>query len=185
MSLMRLRFVRKGTATTYLSGISYNTRIGNGVDANGYANLPLRAGATRYYVGNGGSDAADGLTHATRLATVDAGLAKVVQNNGDQVVVAEGSTFATKFPYINNKHGFSRLYPTVIQSYNPSFPTDETRMGRATGSNRPSFTADMSGGWTILGAATSPMQNLVIRGFDINPGNVAGFERPFAARHPD
>jgi hypothetical protein len=174
MSLMRLRFVRKGTATTYLSGISYNTRIGNGVDANGYANLPLRAGATRYYVGNGGSDAADGLTHATRLATVDAGLAKVVQNNGDQVVVAEGSTFATKFPYINNKHGFSRLYPTVIQSYNPSFPTDETRMGRATGSNRPSFTADMSGGWTILGAATSPMQNLVIRGFDINPGNVAG-----------
>jgi hypothetical protein len=159
---------------TYLSGITYDTRFGSGTDANGYANLPLRAGASRYYVKNGGSDANAGTNPTLPLATIEAALAKVTQNNGDQVCVAQGSTWSTVFPSVTNKHGFSLLYPTVIQSYDPADPTNEAKMGRATGTTRPVWTGSMAGGFLFIGAATSPMQNFAMRGIDINPGNTAG-----------
>jgi hypothetical protein len=155
---------------------TYDTTIGNGVDSAGFAALPLRAGANRYYVGAGGSDANAGTSHALRKATLAAAVALVADSNGDQVLVAQGSTFSEVIPNMNGKRGFSPLYPTVIQSYDPADPLNEAKYGRASGSNRPVVNTGASG--IDLGggggpAPTQPAGKFVIRGLDFNPGNVS------------
>jgi hypothetical protein len=137
------------------------------VDSNGFAALPLRGAAKRVFVGNGGNNANDGLTHANRKATLAAAAALITQGAGDQMLVAEGSTFAEKLPTMNARDGFSALYPTVYQSYDPAEPLNESRYGRATGGRPVIQVADY-----ITGSFASPAKYFAIRGFDVNPGNV-------------
>jgi hypothetical protein len=138
--------------------VVYDTSIGNGVDTAGFADLPLRSGAARYFVGNGGSDANTGLSHAQRFATLGKGGSLIVGGRGDQVLIAEGSTFTedwgtetATYPTLNGgnsystKGGFSPLYPTVIQSYDPTDSLNESKYGRAiAGGNSPVFTGHQS-----------------------------------------
>jgi hypothetical protein len=83
------------------------------------------------------------------------------------MLVAEGSTFAEKLPTMNSRDGFSALYPTVYQTYDPADPLNEAKYGRAT-ANRPVIqVADY-----ITGSSSSPARYLAIRGFKWNPGNI-------------
>src|SRR5437588_7270163 len=145
----------------------YDASVGNGVDADGFASLPLRSGAHRYYVRNGGSDAngcSSAQNPATPLATIAAGMACVTAGNGDQVLLAEGSTFKEVIPWLSYKGGFSAQYPTVISSYNPTDPTNESEIGRGDQRNaRPVLT---TGGGLVSGA---PFSYAAIVGLDFNP----------------
>jgi hypothetical protein len=92
----------------------------------------------------------------------------VTDLNGDQVLIAEGTSYAKNFSanFDNlNLRGFSALYPVVFQSYDPAAPLDETKYGRAT-ANRPLVGTDgsamnVNGGGCCPG---QPMGNVVFRG---------------------
>lgn len=150
---------------------SYDTSIGLSV-TNGFADLTKRAPARYIYVGNGGNDTNDGLTHATRRLTITgtSGAHSLVTNGqGDQILIAEGSTF-TDLLSANNAFrfstGFSAAYPLVVQSYDPADPTNAAKFGKAT-TNRPVLTA---ANHTIL---CDGVNNLVFRGIKFDAGNIA------------
>jgi hypothetical protein len=158
-----------GTAT-------YDTSIGAGVDANGFADLPLRSGAHRYFVNSSAGSDNNSCASAQSAATPKASLASAVgciaQGNGDQVLVAEGRTYAERLPVLYQKDGNSLLYPTVIESYDPADPLNEAKYGRAT-SGRPVFTGSNSNGSPFM--INTPAQSFIaVRGLDINPGNITG-----------
>jgi hypothetical protein len=138
--------------------VTYDTSIGNGVDALGFASLPLRVGATRYYVNSStGSDSNTG-TSSSPVKTLAKAISLVTGGNGDQVLIAEGTTYTedwgtgvATYPTLNGgsdfstKGGFSAVYPTVIQSYDPTDPTNEAKLGRGViRGNPPVFTANIT-----------------------------------------
>jgi len=160
------------TPTALSSTTTYDTSVGTVVDADGFASLPLRSGAHRYFVKNGGSDAngcSNAQNPATPLATIAAGMACVTAGNGDQVVLAEGSTFNEKLPWLSSKGGYSAQYPTVISSYNPADPTNESEIGR--GDQRGARPVLNPGGALVDGG---PVSYIAIKGLDFNPGNIPG-----------
>jgi hypothetical protein len=155
-----------GGAAADPSATVYDTTMGVAVDADGFTSLPLRSGATRYFVGNGGNDANDGLTHATRLATPTAGRNKLVSGRGDQLLLAEGSTFTDAVPQLQGKDGFSAAYPTVVSSYDPADPTNTAKYGRGDQRNARPVIIPTNG--MITSSLTS---YIALVGLDINPGN--------------
>jgi hypothetical protein len=139
----------------------------------GFADLPLRVGANRYFVnsstGNDANTCVQAKSAATPKATIGEGLKCVTDLTGDQVLVAEGTSYSgifAAFESFNGRRGFSALYPTVIQSYNPAASGDTTQYGRATGTNRPSI--DFGGADQISngggGHASEPAGKLALRG---------------------
>lgn len=150
---------------------AYDMSIGATVDSNGFASLPLRGGAHHYFVANGGSDArscATAESAATPLATLAAGVACVTAGNGDQVLLAEGSTFTEAMPWLGFKGGFSATYPTVVSSYDPADPTNAAKYGR--GDQRSARPVLNPGVALVNGGAVS---FIAIKGLDFNPGNIA------------
>lgn len=164
---------------TTTSTATYDASIGNGVDANGFADLPLRSGAHRYFVSSAtGSDSngcGAGQQAATPLKSIAAAMTCVQDGSGDQVLVAQGTRYSESLPNFNGRGGFSPLYPTVIESYDPSDPTNEAKYGRAASPNRPVISSAPLQYITSRGGAfTNSPKYIAIRGFDLNPGNVAG-----------
>jgi hypothetical protein len=159
--------------------VSYDASIGNGVDANGFANLPLRAGAHRYFVnsaaGSDGNGCGGAQQAATPLRSIAAAMVCVQDGNGDQVLVAQGTSYSESLPNFNGRGGFSPLYPTVVQSYDPLDPTNEAKYGRAASPNRPVISNSTLQYISSRGGLyTNSAKYFAIRGFDLNPGNVAG-----------
>jgi hypothetical protein len=167
------------TATTVSTGtVTYDASIGNGVDANGFADLPLMSGAHRYFVnsatGSDNNSCAAAQSPATPKKTAAAGFACATDGSGDQLLIAEGTTYAERLPSMAFRTGgYSLLYPFVIESYDPSDPLNEAKYGRASGSNRPVFTQPYASGspWIFGGTHQS---NIAVRGLDLNPGNMPG-----------
>ena len=151
---------------------TYDTAIGNGVDATGSAHLPLKSGARRLYVANGGSDASATPTNpATPLATPAGARALISQGTFEpyQVCLARGSSWAEGLPNLNERGGFSALYPAVWQDYDPADPTNESLMGRAT-TNRPIVNTGGNAQSLVNGAWDT--RYLAIRGLDWGQSNV-------------
>lgn len=175
-------------ATTAVAGaVAYDTAIGMGVDNDGFAMLPLRSGARRFFVRNGGNDAlncAQAQNPATPLATVGAGVACLTAGNGDQLLLGEGSTFKENIPLGGDAHGwlaafsgYSAAYPTVFSSYDPSDPLNEAKYGRG----------DQRGARPVLTRPSAQVgngtySNIAIRGLDFNPGNIAGVGLVFVGK---
>jgi hypothetical protein len=160
---------------------TYDTSVGNGVDGAGFADLPLHSGASRYFVnsatGSDGNSCAAAKSPSTPRATITAAAACVAKGAGDQLLVAQGPSYGD-FPNLTDMDGFSPVYPTVIESYDPADPTNESKYGRAAG-NRPVITK--TGQWfMMMGGGTSP-QYTAVRGFDFNPGNLSKQEINFLA----
>jgi hypothetical protein len=165
------------TAITAPAGsVVYDTSIGASVDTDGFAQLPLRSGGHRYFVSStGGSDSnscSAAQSPSTPLATVSAGMACIAGGNGDQVLLAEGSSFSDVLGAGNGptwlafKGGYSPQYPTVIESYNPADPLNESEYGRGDQRNaRPVFTGAHN---QLTNGTTS---YIVFKGLDFNPGN--------------
>jgi hypothetical protein len=163
--------------STSITAVTYDTSIGNGVDAAGFADLPLRLGAKRFYVnsstGSDGNGCGGAQSPSSPLATIKAAVACVVDGEGDQVMVAEGTRYPLGLAYIGDKGGYSPQYPFVIQSYDPADPTNEAKFGRASG-DRPVINntgSDSTSGGFIQGGTAR--QYRAIRGLEFNPGNVA------------
>jgi len=157
-------------ATTSTVTVEYDASVGLGVDAAGFANLPLRSGAKRFFVSSSSGNDANGCGSATApatpLRTLAAAAACITRGAGDQVLVAEGSVLSVGLPTLHYKGGFSAAYPTVIQSYDPADPLNEARYGRATsnrpnvmsagGNNQPAFADDGDSYFAIRGLAFGP-----------------------------
>jgi hypothetical protein len=180
---IRLKFLHKGLPASGGGGggppaaVIYDDTVGQGVDANGFANTPLRAGARYIFVGAGGNDANDGLTHPTRRVTIAAGRALIRDSFGDQLLIAEGGTYAEGMPNLQATRGFSAAYPTVIQTYDPADPTNTAKYGKAVHPNRPVLDTgdnvqDLVGGGG--GSPDKPPNNLIIRGLVWQPSVTAG-----------
>ena len=164
-------------ATPAISMSGYDASIGLGVDTNGFADLSLRAGAHRYFVSSAkGSDSnscSAAQSPATPMASGKAALACTTDGEGDQLLFAEGTSYATTIPSMAfRKGGYSLAYPFVFQSYDPADPLNEAKYGRATGNNRPVFTGNTAGTPWIFGG--TGQRFIAVRGFDINPGNIPG-----------
>jgi hypothetical protein len=147
------------------------------VDANGFADLPLRSGAHRYFVnssaGSDNNSCASAQSAATPKASLAAGRDCLASGAGDQLLVAEGTTYAERLPIMSLKGGFSLLYPSVIESYDPADPLNEAKYGRAT-SGRPVLTGAEPSGSPFINVANTPVGFVAVRGLDINPGNISG-----------
>jgi hypothetical protein len=167
--------------TTTTSTTVYDTSVGNGVDANGFADLPLRSGAHRYFVNSTTGSNANGCAAAqqpgTPMKSIAGAMACIQDNNGDQVLVAQGMSYAEYLPNFSGRSGFSALYPTVLESYDPADPLNETKYGRAVSPSRPVLTVQQSN--MVLGGGGASPSYIAIRGFDINPGNVTDSSIPF------
>ena len=151
--------------------VAYDTSIGTAVDADGFASLPLRAGARRYFVNSTtGSDAngcANGQQANTALRTISTAMACVQNNSGDQVLLAEGMSYGGGIGWLAFKQGASAAYPTVIQSYDPVDPGNEAKYGRG----------DQRSARPVLTSTQGQLSNgtysfIAIRGLDFNPGNI-------------
>lgn len=176
MSRLKLRIFGKGTPTpTPTPSVTYDTTMGSSVDANGFTTLPLRpTTAVRYFVGSGGNDSNTGLSHAQRFATLAKAVSLVAAGNGDQVLIAEGTTLAETLPKGGDPHswvaafpGFSATYPTVWSSYDPADPTNEAKIGMGhQRSARPKLTA-------LMGQAGGGGSYIAIKGLDFDTGSAA------------
>lgn len=159
-------------AATVTTGITYDTAIGNGVDANGFASLPLRAGAKAFYVNfSTGSDtysAAQAQNPATPLATMAKAQSYCTAGEGDKILVAQDTTTSANLPFAIS--GFSPQYPFTIESYDPADPTNQSKWGRATGTHRPVINTGATSVSFIVG--NQPIKYVAVRGIDFNPGNV-------------
>jgi hypothetical protein len=141
--------------------ITYDTSIGASVDTNGFTSLPLNSGGKYIFCGAGGNDANDGLTHATRVATALHASNLVTPGNGDQVLLAEGTTFTESMPWLAFIGGFDATHPTCFRSYDPADPTNTAKYGRGDQRNaRPIFTGTSS---AVCGG---PVSFLAIQGID-------------------
>ena len=153
-----------------VSGGIYDASVGTGVDADGFAQLPLRSGAHRYFVnsasGSDGNGCSNAQAPATPLKTIAVAMGCVQSGSGDQVLLAEGSSFNEQIPWVAQKQGYSAAYPTVIESYDPADPTNEAKYGRG----------DQRGARPVLTAKQAQVGNgtysyIAIKGLDFNPGN--------------
>jgi hypothetical protein len=130
-------------------------------------------GARRIYVrpstGDDTRGAALATATATPLASLSAAAGHVRKGLGDQVLMAEGETTAAGLPTMDGLDGYSQVYPTAFQTYDPADPTNEAKIGRAT-SGRPIINTGNNTQVLISGRTNY----VVIRGFDSNPGNVSG-----------
>ena len=161
--------------------VAYDTSIGTAVDADGFASLPLRAGARRYFVNSTTGSDANGCTNAQQAAkplkTINAAISCVQDGSGDQVLIAEGLSYNDVLPWVAFKGGNSAQYPTVIQSYDPADPLNEAKYGRG----------DQRSARPVLTAAQTQIANgvysfLVFRGLDFNPGNIPGVTLTFVGQ---
>jgi hypothetical protein len=172
--------------TTTAAPVVYDTSMGTGVDADGFAMLPLRSGAHRYFVSSSGSDGngcSNAQQAATPLKTITAALACVQNGAGDQVLLAEGSSFSDVLgagndpTWLASKQGYSAAYPMVIESYDPNDPLNEAKYGRGDQRNaRPVLTAKLN----QLGNGTYGY--IAIKGLEFNPGNVDGAQLLFVGK---
>lgn len=176
MNPFKLRFLRRGTPTptptpTPSVAATYDTSIGNGVGSDGFASLPLHSGAKYIYLNSSiGSDSNSGLTNALPVATTSKATTLVTAGAGDQILVAQGTTYSASITEFTGHSGLSAAYPTVMQSYDSADPTNTAKYGRATGSNRPVFTNSFHSPVFAHGA----INFIAFRGLDFNPGNVEG-----------
>ena len=167
--------------------VVYDASIGTGVDSSGFASLPLRSGAHRYFVSSASGSDANGCGGAQQAATplrsIAAAASCVQGGSGDQVLVAEGTRYSAGFPTMDGKDGYSAAYPMVIQSYDPADPLNEGKYGRATAGNRPVVNTGATGQQIV--SLNSPLNYVAIRGFDINPGNIDGAAVMFLGANND
>jgi len=152
----------------------YDTSVGIGVDSTGFANLPLRTGAHRYFVNSATGSDTNGCSGAQAptkpLKTINAAKACLVLGNGDQVLIAEGTTYAEGLTNLQAQMGYSAEYPTVIQSYDPADPANEAKYGHAGQGRRPVVNSG-GGAQQITCCGSNHNQFLAIRGLDFNPGD--------------
>ena len=152
--------------------VTYDTSIGNGVDAAGFADLPLRAGAHRYFVSSAAGSDSNSCSAATAptapKATIVAAIACVANGAGDQVLVAQGTSYSAALPNMTDKSGADPVHPTVIESYDPADALNEAKYGRASNGSRPVIAGGNS---NFAGGPGTSVQYLAIRGFELNSGN--------------
>lgn len=169
------------TTSTATTTVAYDTSMGTGVDVDGFAMLPLRSGAHQYFVnaasGSDGNGCLNAQQPGTPLKTITAAMACVQNGSGDQVLLAEGSSFNEAIPFLTAKSGYSAAYPTVIQSYDPNDPTNTAKYGRGDQRNaRPVLTAAQG----QVSNNIAPPSYVAIRGIDFNPGNISNASLQFA-----
>jgi len=161
-------------AGTSITAVTYDTSIGNGVDANGFADLPLRSGAKRFFVnsaaGSDGNSCSSAQSASAPKATLASAMSCLTSGQGDQILIAQGTSYTAGLNNISGFGGYSPMYPTVIQSYDPADPTNEAKYGRATGGARPVLNTGGTVQQNLLMGGGTSGKYFVVRGLEFNPG---------------
>jgi hypothetical protein len=150
----------------------YDASVGDGVDADGFARLPLHKGARRIWVNSAtGRDQNDGMSPTSPKASIAAGLALIPlasyqagpaeSGRGYQLMIAASTQYIEPHTFIRRQKGLSAQFPTVIQTYDPADPDNERKHGRG----RARVTAP---GFMIAGM-NAETQCLAIRGLEWRP----------------
>jgi len=150
--------------------VVYDTRIGQGADANGVPLLTKHPDARYVYWNPGHPSASDsnaGSDPAKPKQSLSAAWASLREGKGDWLLMAQGSTYAGGFGQLPNRSGLSAQYPTVVTTYDPANPT-VLRKGTVTLGTNPSEDQLLN----ILGASGARMvfENIV---FDKKTNSVA------------
>jgi hypothetical protein len=131
--------------------------------------LPLHTNSIVYRVGNGGSDSNNGLTHATRFATLAHAVSQMRQGFADRVLIAEGSVLNEPIPWLglSQRDGISATYLSVIGSYDPLDADNQAKWDKGHQRNaRPKLTQ------TAQITSGGGPRFFAIRGLDVDPGNI-------------
>jgi hypothetical protein len=99
----------------------------------------------------------------------------VTDGEGDQILIAQGTSYRAGLSSMEGKSGYSPMYPTVIESYDPADPTNQAKYGQATGNNRPVLNTGGTTTQMFVFGSVAP-KYLAVRGLDFNPGNVPDAE---------
>jgi hypothetical protein len=142
--------------------------------------------AKRFWVKPGtGSDSIDGIDAqnvATPLNSVAEALKFLTTGNGDQIMVAEGTTMTT-LPSFAGRSGFSAAYPTVVQTFDPADASNAAKYGRAYQRGAWAKVTDPNNSWTSTGI----LNYFALRGFEFGNGNLndqgMGFLAPSANQY--
>ncbi len=109
----------------------YDTRIGQGADANGVPVLSKHPDA-RYVYWNpahpSASDSNGGADPAKPKQSLSAAWAALRDGKGDWLLMAQGATYAEGFGALAPRNGLSAQYPIVVTTYDPSDPTNVAKM---------------------------------------------------------
>lgn len=176
--MSRFRLLRHLLATTGGGGgllsPTYDTRFGTATDANGWITFGLNGSNKRIWLDSvNGNDANNGLTAATAKATWAAATALWLGGgwvSGDQLMVAGGQsqtytdTGATTWAA---KGGISATYPTVVQSYDSTDPSNAAKYGALTGAKMPSLSISSSG-QTLVDLNANISSNFAVKGIEFN-----------------
>jgi hypothetical protein len=139
----------------------------------------------------GGNNANDGLSHATAVADIDTGSAKLFTGYqpGDRMLIAGENdrtyndfsaprTF-TEIP----TGGLSKAYPMLVQSYPPSDPDNQAKWGKLRGRDRPVINVNPAGGlpFTCI-YGWSPNHYFFLQALRYS-GSFDGATIPFSGQH--
>ncbi|MFL6775021.1 MAG: hypothetical protein ACJ8FN_01365, partial [Sphingomicrobium sp.] len=128
----------------------------------------------RYFVNSSIGSDANGCSSAEQpakpLKTIAAGKACLTLGSGDQLLIAEGTSYAEGLTNLQGQMGYSAEYPTVIQSYDPADPANEAKYGHAGQGRRPVVNTG-GNAQQISCCGSNPNNFLAIRGLDFNPGD--------------
>jgi hypothetical protein len=114
-------FVREGAAVR-------DARIGKGLTWDGRAILPLGPQNKRVWLDTQAASSTGKGTSAVTPFRNEAD-AYAAMRSGDQLMIATGSVLTQPFSQLESLPGLSAAYPTVVQSYDRTAPTNEARYG--------------------------------------------------------
>ena len=133
-----------------VSGGVYDASIGAGVDADGFA-AACRCAAERIVSSSTPPLARTATAARARSSRRALSRPSLPQSHasrtatGDQVLLAEGTSYDQDIGWLAFKQGYSATYPMVISSYDPADPANEAKYGRGDQRNaRPVITAVQS-----------------------------------------
>jgi len=111
--------------------VVYDTRVGQGADADGVPLLTKHPDA-RYVYWNpahpSASDSNAGTDPAKPKQSLNAAWAALRDGKGDWLLMAQGATYAEGFGALAPRNGLSAQYPIVVTTYDPGDPAKVAKM---------------------------------------------------------
>lgn len=188
--MSRFRLVRHLLATASGGGgggggsITYDTRFGTTTDTNGWITFTPHSGAQIYWLNYAtGNDSNNGSSDALAFGSWDHAfsVAKTNYAAGTQFIIriAAGGTYTDSGANtLQNMSGISLAYPLLVQSYDPTDPTNSAKYGRPLSSGMPSIHVTSTGtnSWSNQFGNTDSyffVQGVEFDGLDVDTQNFA------------
>src|SRR4026209_790183 len=131
-----------------MTTMTYSSPVGTGLDANGWTTFTPSADTRIVYVSNSGSDANDGLSTSTPVASIAKGISLIRNGSADELLLKAGDVWHESIEW-PNLSGRSPTEPILISSYGEG--------------PRPVIASGSQAGFEHV---STPLSNLAIVGLD-------------------